>query len=310
MAQYTADVLSFFELMARKMAAEADMAEKWVQDRHWPSVGISREATLRRFIASYLPQQWRCDTGFVVGVNGRELSRQCDVIIHDRASYAPLYVEDDFVVVRHDAVVAVVEVKSRVNEMVFGEALDNIRAAKSLNDSIRGLVFALSGPERFETVEDWLRHASEQGVPPPTTRKVKDDATGEETEVTTKGTPLPAEHLPDFVHFANGMQVWRPVVAGLPPDLDHTNPASLGEAHPAHHDTRSERTGNQSEQAAVELYVRKFTESNSGEALAFFWDQLLSYCTSGAQLGILEYLGRKLPSAEETIAYKATAKGG
>lgn len=186
-------VEDFYTLMAAKLSAEADMAAKWLEEKHWGSVGASREAALRRFIAAYLPQRLACGTGFIVN-EGRELSRQCDLLVYDRHALAPLFIEDDFAVVRADAVRLVIEVKSGVDAGVFREAVENVRAAKSLHPAIRGAIFGLTGPKTKQGLKGWLESIALHGVPGPPA--AKDD-----------NHPVPEEHLVDFAYFADGLQM-------------------------------------------------------------------------------------------------------
>lgn len=187
------DVKDFYSLMAAKLAAEADMAAKWLADKHWGTVGTCREGALRRFIAAYLPQRLACGTGFIVNER-HELSRQCDLLVYDQHALAPLFIEDDFVVVRADSVRLVVEVKSSVDAGVIREAINNIRAAKRLHPGIRGGIFGLTGPKTEEGLKGWLESIAEHGVPGPPAEKGRNE-------------PVPEHHLVDFAHFADGLQM-------------------------------------------------------------------------------------------------------
>ena len=186
------NALGFYELMASKLSAEAEMAKSWIDDNHWGAVGTSREAAVRRLLTGYLPDNVVCGTGFVMAENG-QLSRQCDLLVYEANVVAPLFREDDFVIVRADAVRLVVEVKSTLNKSVFSTALNNIRSTKRLSPRARGAIFALDVmPRELAGMVAWLEDIANTGLP-----------------ASAKGTlePLLPAELVDFVHVASGPQI-------------------------------------------------------------------------------------------------------
>ncbi len=88
---------------------------------HMPSLGFMAEAILRNFLKSVLPQKVTVGQGFVE--YGGELSYQCDIILYDSINYAPLYSYGEIVIVPHDSVFAVIEVKTTIDAKRFGETL-------------------------------------------------------------------------------------------------------------------------------------------------------------------------------------------
>jgi len=88
---------------------------------HKPSLGFMAEAILRSFLKSVLPQKVSVGQGFVE--YGGVLSYQCDIILYDAINYAPLYSFGEIVVVPHDSVFAVIEVKTSIDSKRFGDTL-------------------------------------------------------------------------------------------------------------------------------------------------------------------------------------------
>lgn len=88
---------------------------------HKPSLGFMAEAILRNFLKSVLPQKVTVGQGFVEC--GGELSYQCDIILYDAINYAPLYSYGEIVIVPHDSVFAVIEVKTSIDSKRFGDTL-------------------------------------------------------------------------------------------------------------------------------------------------------------------------------------------
>lgn len=88
---------------------------------HMPSLGFMAEAILRNFLKSVLPHKVTVGQGFVECCG--ELSYQCDIILYDSINYAPLYSYGEIVIVPHESVFAVIEVKTSIDAKRFGEAL-------------------------------------------------------------------------------------------------------------------------------------------------------------------------------------------
>ena len=88
---------------------------------HKPSFGFVAEAILRNFLKLVLPQKVTIGQGFVE--YGGELSNQCDIILYDAINHAPLYSFGEIVIVPHESVFAVIEVKTSINAKRFGETL-------------------------------------------------------------------------------------------------------------------------------------------------------------------------------------------
>lgn len=85
---------------------------------HGQTVGNYREHILRGLLKKYIPSKFGVATGFIEG-----LSRQIDIIIYDAQNHAPTFIEGDLVVVRREAVRAIIEVKSDLTTAKLQEAL-------------------------------------------------------------------------------------------------------------------------------------------------------------------------------------------
>jgi hypothetical protein len=86
---------------------------------HGPTVGNFREILLRDLIRKFLPEKFRIATGFIQG-----FSNQIDILIFDAHNYGPLFQEGDLVVVRQEAVRAVIEVKTTLTTRTLTESLE------------------------------------------------------------------------------------------------------------------------------------------------------------------------------------------
>lgn len=86
---------------------------------HTGTVGSYREQLLRTLIRQILPTRYDVSTGFI-----ENSPRQLDVLVWDAAQYAPLFREQDVVVVPAASVRAIIEVKTTLNTASLDEALD------------------------------------------------------------------------------------------------------------------------------------------------------------------------------------------
>jgi hypothetical protein len=84
---------------------------------HWGEDGRYKEAILKSVIKRYLPEKFRIATGFVVRqseIKDEHIhSKQIDLLIYD-TNFPVLFKEDDFVIVTSDSVLAIIEVKSNL----------------------------------------------------------------------------------------------------------------------------------------------------------------------------------------------------
>jgi hypothetical protein len=126
------DLTGFAALLGESFASRIDLLGQLIQTAHYPSLGTYKERLLARTIRDYVPKSLGVGTGFVLfphedanpssGQNhdplnksAFTLSRQCDILVYDANSYPPVFRDEDFVVLRPEAVRAVIEVKGTLN---------------------------------------------------------------------------------------------------------------------------------------------------------------------------------------------------
>ncbi len=123
------DLTQYMGMIGEEFRSKIDQLSKILGDIHELSVGEYKESILRNFIRNFIPKRFSVGTGFVVfpgksawteyvGDNADLLnmtdyvtSQQIDIIVFDDFDYAPIFREQDFVVVRPESVRAVIEVK-------------------------------------------------------------------------------------------------------------------------------------------------------------------------------------------------------
>ena len=102
---------------------------------HAGEFGTYREAIVRDFLQSFLPQRLAIDTGFVVNALG-EISGQIDLVIYDPSLTPPLESKNRQRFFPVETVIAAGEVKSDVNRDQFTNALIRISKVKEIRSTL------------------------------------------------------------------------------------------------------------------------------------------------------------------------------
>ena len=102
---------------------------------HPGEFGTYREAIVRDFLQSFLPQRLAIDTGFVVNALG-EISGQIDLVIYDPSLTPPLESRNRQRFFPIETVIAAGEVKSDVNRDQFTDALIQISKVKEIRSTL------------------------------------------------------------------------------------------------------------------------------------------------------------------------------
>jgi len=103
---------SYFESLNDEMMGLRDRVRNFIKGQHWLTDGEWKESVLRSILRRNLPSHLAVGRGFVICPSGP--SRQLDVIIYD-STLPILFRDGDLVFITPDAVVAVIEVKSRIS---------------------------------------------------------------------------------------------------------------------------------------------------------------------------------------------------
>jgi hypothetical protein len=127
------DLTGYAALYGESFSSRIDLVEKIIGGAHYPSIGHYKERLLAKAIRDYLPKAFEVGTGFVLfphedenppgGVENHDalnksafsLSRQCDILVYDAHSIPPVFKDEEFVIVRPEAVIAVIEVKGSLS---------------------------------------------------------------------------------------------------------------------------------------------------------------------------------------------------
>ncbi|OLQ85535.1 hypothetical protein BIY21_04665 [Vibrio ponticus] len=108
-------VSRFYQIEQEVLLLEAEKVSLFTS--HNPSIGSYRESILKDFVRKFIPKSLQVKSGFIAGNNNQnkisdDQSRQIDILIYDNDNYTALLETNDFSVVRPEAVLGCVEVKS------------------------------------------------------------------------------------------------------------------------------------------------------------------------------------------------------
>lgn len=119
------DLRAKFVAVSKKMTAEF---ERTVATGHRGARGALRETAVRDFLETHLPTRFGVGTGELVHP-ANLCSKQCDVVVYDRLNTPRLMPDEQHSLFPMEAVLAVVQVKSRLSATDLRDAFDNLRSA-------------------------------------------------------------------------------------------------------------------------------------------------------------------------------------
>ena len=151
----TARFFDYSLSVAREFEARLNRLRVFVP--HNQSSGNANEAILRDFLSSHAPSSFEVGQGFICDPAAGKVSRQCDILLHDRANFPLVYSDGPIRVVWPMAARMVIEVKTNFEKADIEAALLNIQSALSFNVYwTRGFVFAFTSAS-LPTVAEHLQ---------------------------------------------------------------------------------------------------------------------------------------------------------
>jgi len=167
MAVSKMQIESYFLSLTAKLDALKGRVRQIIEDQHWQTDGEWKESVIRQMLRRQLPASVSVGRGFVI--TGAQSSHQLDVLVFD-ASKPILFKDGDLVFLTPDAVLGVIEVKSRVNPSIVADAArklgtDMYLVRSNLNENAFADLFAFedSGgtPEAYlSSIADAAKHSN------------------------------------------------------------------------------------------------------------------------------------------------------
>lgn len=137
-----------------------NLLSQLIHGNHEPSLGGYKERLLADAIRQSIPNRYEVATGFVAfptlknkndETASHEISRQLDIIIYDGSEYAPIFRDNEFVIVPPRSVRAIIEVKSTASY-------------DSVNDTV---AWAIDFAEKWSRCSETYREMAHKPPPPP-----------------------------------------------------------------------------------------------------------------------------------------------
>jgi hypothetical protein len=115
----------YFHLTAQQLMTRLAQIRVFVTN-HNATIGTLTETALREFLREHLPDSVGVAQGFVLA-DDDVLSPQMDIVVYDRHRYAPVYRLHDIVILRPEAVLSVIEVKTTITKSIMHDAVRYFR---------------------------------------------------------------------------------------------------------------------------------------------------------------------------------------
>jgi len=123
------DIAAYLESLTDELRSMKNRIRNFIGNAHWQTDGEWKETILRSVLRRYLPKTVDVGRGFIITKEGP--STQIDILIYDTTKPV-LFRDGDFVLITPDAVIGVIEVKTRVNRSELNGVLIKIDAIAKL----------------------------------------------------------------------------------------------------------------------------------------------------------------------------------
>lgn len=163
-----AEKIHFFESIAKEIQGKFYRVNQLLSKANQKS-GEYHEEILRNSLRNFLPNRFSVKTGYIY-LDDQKHSKQIDILVIDEnCPFTYLLQDRDFVIVRPEAVVAAIEVKTQLKEREFQDSFENIFLAKRLKSQslgglhghMMGFVFGYSSNVNLDNVLDaWFKSES------------------------------------------------------------------------------------------------------------------------------------------------------
>ena len=126
------DLVQLMKTRFRRLLLDFEMTFSAEQISHPAERGRLLEEALRTFLMPVLPNRIGVGSGQLVEALKQKPSKQVDIVLYDALNYPLLLSEGSFQLFPNEAVLAVIEVKSKLNKKYLSEAVANITSSKAL----------------------------------------------------------------------------------------------------------------------------------------------------------------------------------
>jgi hypothetical protein len=154
------NVPAYLKSLGDEMLSLKDRVRHIIDDHHWQTDGEWKESVVRQMLRRSLAPSAIVSRGFVVSAN--EVSSQIDIIVH-RAESPVIYRDGELVFLTPDAVLALIEVKSKVSKGDFVAAAAKLATNIALvrkSPNFRALSGLIAFDVNGAVSRDWIAEAT------------------------------------------------------------------------------------------------------------------------------------------------------
>lgn len=119
------NISAHYQSITKELEALKNRVRYYIDTHHWLTDGEWKESVLRSLLGRFLPDSLRIGRGFILTDDGP--TTQCDIIIY-RGDCPVLFREGELVFLTPNAVLAIIEVKSRISTSTFEACVKKLAA--------------------------------------------------------------------------------------------------------------------------------------------------------------------------------------
>ena len=153
---------NFYLGLANELSAKLRRVSAFIE--HAPSVGAYHEEVLKAILRSILPSRFSVKTGFAYNAEVGS-SQQGDILIIDESHPGAYHFkEGEFAIALPEAIVCVIEVKTKLTKRTFQEAMKALYSFRKVGAAIHPITFLFayeSQPFKDTTLESWYEPINE-----------------------------------------------------------------------------------------------------------------------------------------------------
>lgn len=124
---------SYLVSLAEELRVQANRIRNLIGSAHWLTDGHHKEYLLAALLRRHLPQGIMVSRGFVVAPRGEQIvSKEQDLLVVDANQEAPLFNQNDVVVVFPETVLAAVSVKTTLKGATLADSIKGLSTVREL----------------------------------------------------------------------------------------------------------------------------------------------------------------------------------
>jgi len=137
----------YYRNVQQKVLVQRDIIRSLLKDPQ--IIGDYYEAIIRDAVRESIAASFTVRRGVVLSETG-ENSRECDIIVYSAAEFGPLFMSENIVVVKPEAVRCVIQVKGTLNLENFKDAINNLATVNNLRAGIWKMIVGLKTTVPYE----------------------------------------------------------------------------------------------------------------------------------------------------------------